>query len=151
MKFCLNEGSELESRLCKCKTKSARFFLGTAVVADGILYYYNCGCAEEICFGVREIIKNTAFSVYTYICKYIRVRKYVNIGGGARTTVMIPRFGLNAKNMLRSRKLSKGGPEENWINGILSPTLRDIAPTQNLKKTRIKHAYTYKYTYHHSA
>lgn len=41
------------------------------------------------------------------------VRKYVNIGGVARTTVMVPRFGLNAKNMLRSRKLSKREPKEN--------------------------------------
>lgn len=76
-------------------------------------YNYNYGCAEEICFGVRKIIKNTTTVMLYSINKRIGVGKYVNIRGKVRMTVMIPRLWLNAKNMLRSRKLSKCGPKEN--------------------------------------
>lgn len=47
------------------------------------------------------------------INKCIGVGKYVNIRGEVRMAVMIPRLWLNAKNMLRSRKLPKCGPKEN--------------------------------------
>lgn len=47
------------------------------------------------------------------IHKCIEVGKYVNTRGEVRMTVMIPRLWLNAKNMLRSQKLSKCGPKEN--------------------------------------
>lgn len=62
---------------------------------------------------------------YHHYCSHLRIilyiYVYVHIGGRkickyrreARAAVMIPRFGLNAKNMLRSRKLSEGGPKEN--------------------------------------